>query len=167
VAPAARDLLWGAPDRQGGWIFHSGDVFWRIDRDGSTKAIAKLALPTKGVTYSNPVVLENGDLWFALNADSSSVVYTDADAYGNRTVTDSWHSAGDRPRWIRLRPDGRGGLDIGEIDGDDVLEALKKLGAKLEFDNLFVTPRLRVDYSSKGIVAYETSNDLLFVLEPK
>ena len=160
---------WGAPDFTGGWVFYSNGAFWRISRDGGAIApLVRMDLPTKGVSVSAPVVLANGDIWFAALEDSSVVSYVGPDQWGHGTAEVKHQSIvlGDRSRWIRARLDGKGGVSLGEIDGDAILAALRKTGARIDGD-VFQTPRLKVDLTSGGIFTYDTHHGVLYALTPQ
>ncbi len=160
---------WGAPDFTGGWVFYSNGAFWRISRDGGAIApLLRMDLPTKGVSVSGPIVLANGDIWFAALEDSSVVSYVGPDQWGHGTAEVKHQSIvlGDRSRWIRARLDGKGGVSLGEIDGEAILAALRKAGARLD-GGVFQTPRLKVDLTSGGILTYDTHHGVLYALAPQ
>lgn len=168
-SPTADALTsFGCPDFTGGWVFYSNGAFWRLSRDGGPiQPVLRMALPSKGVTLSNPVVLANGDLWFAALSDDSSVAYLGPDAWGHGTTAVTHQSIllGDRARWIRARLDGKGNVSLGEIAAEALLPALAKAGATID-GGVLQTPHLEADLTSGGILTYDSHHEVLFAVRP-
>lgn len=155
AAPEAADLAWGAPDWSGGWVFWSSGAFWRLDRDGEAKPLVKMRLP-KGLA-GDPIVLENGDLWFATNADGSSRV--NVDDGGNVTGGDFYVSG--RSRWVRVRRTSRG-VSLGEISEESLVAAFARAGVGGITTMETIHPS--VDHAGGGVVALNASGDVVYAL---
>lgn len=162
-SPTHKDLLFGDPDWEGGWIYYQKDAFYRLTSDGAIKRLVTVSLPKDDVTLSPPVILKNGDIWMAFNSKSSVISTENADGVSGHTV----FLAGDRSRWLRLRPTREGCLYASEIDVEEIKKEWKKQNFPLPYENLFETPTLQPDYSTGGLFSYDTSNRVLFSLKPQ
>lgn len=99
-------------------------------------------------------------------ADVSQVA-TDGPTWDTVTVTTTVHVAG-HSWWLRIRPVAGGEPQLGFIDGDDILAALKRAGVKIAKDaTILQTHQLRVDHATGGLIAFDVHNDVLFVLDPE
>jgi hypothetical protein len=164
--PAPADVASGAPDAGGGWIFFGGGALWRADAAGRTRPLARLELPAPdSAARTAPVVLENGDVWLALSRKSSVTGHGVVHPGGAYEERNTWFLLGDRSRWVRLRLDGRGGIQLAEIDGQALLDGLRKAGARLESE-VVRTKRLKRDHASGGLAAWDAHHDQLFVIRP-
>ncbi len=163
--PRSLNPCWGAPDWHGNWLFHDQGILWSMDRNGNTRPLVRIAIDMERVWYSNPVVLPNGDFWFAVNRDYSVNSYGKLDANGNFETTQIWAMVGDRSRWIRIRPKGKAAVEVREISGGTLIERLNLAGANLG-GGVWATLRLKPDYASGGLAAWDKHHGLLFVVKP-
>jgi hypothetical protein len=152
--PTQKDLAQSCPDWQGGLIFRTSQAIWRMDGQGSAvpiAAIGPLTSEPEAARVSDPVVLKNGDIWFAISRNYSYTSHTDA--YGDNHLS---ALLGDRSRLVRIRLGG-GQVQIAEISSESLLGALGKSG-------VMKTGLLRPDYSTGGLLAYDWHHNIMYAV---
>lgn len=159
-------LEWGAAEPGGGYLWHEKDSFYRLAPDGRVSPLAKLPIPTAGVNLSEPVVLPNGDIWFGIATEYSfSSSGTVDQATGHYTHRATNFMVGDRSRLVRVRLDGQGGMAVGEISAEKLLEALRARGAAGD-GGVFEPARLRIDHATGGLLVYDSHHGTLYSVMP-
>ncbi len=158
----------GTVDADGGWIFYDGAGFWRATKDGDVRQLARLKLPTGDVTITGPVVLANGDIWYAFSTDYSVVTGgTVNQQTGYYDARNTWFTVGDRSRLVRIRIKD-GAVQLGEISSEKILAALRAQKLPLRPDSqVMKTVRLVPDYSTGGLLVFDGHHSVLYGIQPQ
>ena len=115
--PSWRQVMDGAPDLNGSWLFFTGQALWRMNAAGEVSPLGRIQLPNADddVWRTYPVVLPNGDIWLAINRKYSFSGYGTYDQYsGTYDERQTYFLVGDRSRWIRNSPRPQPAFDEGE-----------------------------------------------------
>jgi hypothetical protein len=157
----------GVADEGGGFVFHDGNGFWRATPDGDVKNLLQLKLPGGDVRIVGPVLLSNGDIWYALSTVYSVSSYSKVDQQtGYAEVRNTWFTVGDRSRFIRIRVRG-GKAELGEISSEAMFAALRKKGVPLRPDSqVMKTVRFVPDYATGGFIAFDAHHSVLYSILP-
>lgn len=157
----------GVVDEGGGFVFHDGNGFWRATPDGDVKNLLQLKLPGGDVRIVGPVLLSNGDIWYALSTVYNVSSYSKVDQQtGYAEVRNTWFTVGDRSRFIRIRVRG-GKAELGEISSEAMFAALRKKGVPLRPDSqVMKTVRFVPDYATGGFIAFDAHHSVLYSILP-
>ncbi len=161
-----RALASGAPTWQGEWLSYSNNSFWLLAPSGAMRRWLQLPLPREGVTLTQPIVLENGDVWLAFNTTYDVQSYVNAD--NPSEVRNTWFQVGDRSRFVRLRVRSSR-AELAEISSERIFSALKTSGVPLNAEPgaaVMRVIRLGLDYSNGGLLAYDSHHRLAYSLLP-
>ncbi len=139
-------------------MLFTGKTLWILQPNGQASPIARFAITTGHSFLQGPVVLKNGDVWFAINQEHSTRSYRHAG--GQRDV---YTFFGDRSRWVRARIR-HGKLSLGEISASKLRRAIHRWSGGRD---VIQTQTFTLDPRSGGILAYDGHYKVIYIIRPR